>query len=206
MLIESIKCLHEIHRRRPHFDTPLFGTCILSICTPPDGPEFGRIAGSLPGLPAARRQGLDTVCCTQALRIICTISVQCKLGGDFPLLYSAILWSTMRILRHVVGVEFSCFSTLMRICLIISFVVSSRALMSCARITLLSLALLFLRLSMAACTSFFVNSGISFFSSSSPLLFLFEICEAHALLRQIVPLHTVCCGTHRRHWQFLFLK
>ena len=46
--------------------------CSVNL-TPTDGPAFGRIAGTLPGLPTARSQVLDTVCCTQALRTICTM-------------------------------------------------------------------------------------------------------------------------------------
>ena len=56
-------------------------------------------------------------------------------------------------------------------CLIISFVVSSHVLMSSARIPFLSLALPFLKLPMAACISFRVNSVISCLTSSWKLFF-----------------------------------
>ena len=62
----------------------------------------------------------------------------------------------MRILRQVVGVQSSCFSISLKICLVISFVFSLHASMSSARTPLQSLAIpfFFFTLSIAACTSF----------------------------------------------------
>ena len=67
----------------------------------------------------------------------------------------------------VAGVTSSCRNTSLKISLVNPFVSSSHALMSSALISLLSSAVPLLRLSMAACTSCSVNSGI-FFNSASP--------------------------------------
>ena len=66
----------------------------------------------------------------------------------------------IRIHRQDSGVQSFCCSNSLKICLIHSFVSSSHPFMSSPLIPLLSLALPFLRRSMAACISSSVNSGI----------------------------------------------
>ena len=70
----------------------------------------------------------------------------CPTSSSFPFLWISFI----RILRHISGVQLSCFNTSLKINFIMSFVSLSQVLMSSARIPLLSLALPFLSLLVAA--------------------------------------------------------
>ena len=85
-------------------------------------------------------------CCSRWPRTVCIAQAKYKLDG--------------RILRHVSGVQLSCFNTSFKISFITSFVASSQVLMPSARIPLLSLALPCLSLSIAACISSSVIANI----------------------------------------------
>ena len=113
----------------------------------------------------------------------------------------------MRILRQVVGVQSSCFSISLKICLVISFVFSLHASISYARNPLQSLALpFFSRLSIAACTSF-LRTPESHLSCPRSLVFSiccsFHLCSDHTLHCHLTLRRATCCGTLRRRWQFL---
>ena len=154
---------HEVHCRDPHFDTPI--------------PNF---------------LFKQSVCCTMIQRLVsgCAqsslslsllfLSVEnslysagrAQIGRQLPTssTFPSFVNHFYTYFLHVSGVQSSCFITSLKICHIISFAVSSHVFMSSAQIPLLSLALPFLRPSMAVCTSSCVNSGVSFFTFLFPSL------------------------------------
>ena len=161
---------------------------------------FGMTGGTLLDPPVAFGRVWEKVCCTGRSRTTYSALAEYKLGDSFHhLLRSLFLWITfMRILRHVSEVQLPCFITLLKICLIISFVVSSHVLMSPARIPLLSLALP-LSLLFAVCTSSSVISGFYFVCSCFRIRWVLQLLSRSFICIQI------CSFILRRHWHYHFL-
>ena len=97
------------------------------------------------------------------------------------------------------------FITSLKICLIISFVMSSQSLMCSALIPLLSQAFPLLSLLIADCISSAMISSISSLSHSlccSPSLL--DLAAEFIEFGGFRDLHTVCCRIHRLRWEFHF--
>ena len=112
---------------------------------PPSGQASGIVAWTHPGLLVANDRVSGTTYCIKTSKRACKALAECILACSFlPLPHLPFLWITfMRILRKVVGVQSSCFSISLKICLVISFVFSLHASMSSTRTPLQSLALPF---------------------------------------------------------------
>ena len=72
-----VERFREVHRRDPHFDTPI---SVPAICTLLDDPKFGLSHKTLPGRLAVRGQALRKVCCAEVLKTICTMHVRERIG------------------------------------------------------------------------------------------------------------------------------
>ena len=119
------------------------------FCMSLNDPSLGRNAGTLPDLRIEFDQVWNVVKMVDN-SLYCAGEVQIRRW--FPTSSSFLfLWIIfIRTLCHVSGVQLSCFNTSLKICFTIPFVATSQFLMSSARIPLLSLALPFLSLLIAA--------------------------------------------------------
>ena len=166
---------------------------------------FGRIDGTRLDLLVVASQAWSIICCGELSRTVCTALAEYKLGG-----------SSWRLLRFLFCDNFDSYSspcfwsatlciTSLKICLIISFVMSSQSLMCSALIPLLSQAFPLLSLLIADCISSAGISGISFLSHSlycSPSLL--DLAAEFIEFGGFRNLHRVCCRIHRLRWEFHF--
>ena len=131
-------------------------------CTLQGDTLSGRFFGIQPDLLLVFGQALGIIFRTELSRIVCTTQVMSKSGGSCshslrsPFLYITLIFTFF----HSSGVKLFLFMISLKSCLTMSLVSSSQAVMSSARIPLLSGDLPFLSLLIALCNSSVVISGI----------------------------------------------
>ena len=138
-----------------------------SSCTLQSGLFSGEIFWSQPDLPLVSGRALGIIFRTEPSRTVCTTKAMSKSGGShwrsprIPFLCITFIFT----LFHSSSVKLFLFMISLKICLTISLVSSSHALMSTARTPLLSGDLPFLSLLIADCNSSVVISEILVVSS-----------------------------------------
>ena len=170
---------------------PTRGISVQSSCTSQSGPLSGMSFWIQPDLQLVLGRVVDTIFRTETSRTLCTTQAMSWLGGSYLHFPRHLSCVTLFIFTFFQASSVNSFRLLisLKICLTISFVSSSQALMSSARIPSLSGDLPFMSILIASCNSSFVVSGILVISSVSLM------CTLANCRREVF------CSIHRRHWR-----
>ena len=204
----GIKGLHEIHRRDPHFDTPLLALVLGDLqsrqvvkrleWSPEPTLVFWLHTIEFRAQPMAQKRRTELVRRWQSAYwhgVSCLFHTS-RFVNHFYANSSPSRWCAILVFQYLIENLsrhfFRLFTT--------RFDVFRAYSIAVARLTFFS------RLLIAACTSF-LRTPESHLSCPRPLVFSiicsFHLCSDHSPLSSLSLRRASCCGTLRRRWQFL---